>query len=228
MRNLLHFLIALGAAGLLLGTAGCSRKARLAQVLARGDRYFNAGQYNAAEIEYLNAQKIDHLDPRAFGQLGIIYFSEGRVGKSYRYLVAGSTLDPTNVDLHLKIGLYDLSFGKLQAAKDAANFVLDRRPADEDAPLLLAQAVSGAQEIATARDRLNSLKIPEAEKASVLVALGTLELKQRHIPAAEALYKRAFDVNQKSAAACTALGALYWDQKKISRKPANTSHWPLT
>src|SRR5271167_3779733 len=96
-----------GAAVLLsLFSSGCSRQVRKARFLARADREFNAGHYDAAEIEYMNTLRVDRLNPHAIGRLGVIYFDQGRVGKSLPCLVEGRRLEPDNLEVRLKLGLY--------------------------------------------------------------------------------------------------------------------------
>jgi Tfp pilus assembly protein PilF len=65
------FLIAAGLAVVVFG--GCSAQARKARAIAQGDRYFAAGQYDAAEIDYQNALRIDQGSAQALRRLGVIY-----------------------------------------------------------------------------------------------------------------------------------------------------------
>jgi tetratricopeptide (TPR) repeat protein len=176
----------------------------------RANRYFAAGQYDAAEIEYLNVLALDRGNAEAIGRLGVIYFDQGRMGKALPFLLAGRRMEPENLEVRLEFGLYLLAFAKFQEAKDEANFILDHAPSNSDAPLLLAEASVRPKEIEEARKRLMALPAPVPDGAPVLVALGTLDFRQRRFPEAEALFKRALAADPKSSAAYTALGALYW------------------
>jgi|CZKI01.1.fsa_nt_gi tetratricopeptide (TPR) repeat protein len=184
--------------------------------MERANHYFVAGQYDAAEIEYLNVLRIDKRDPQALGRLGVIYFDQGRVGKSLPFLLAGRQFEPENLEVRLELGLYLLAFGRFQQAKDEADYILDHDPSYPDAPLLLAETAVRPKEIEDARQRLGRLPAQIANGASVLVALGTLDFRQRRFPEAEALIKRALAADPKNSAAYTALGALYWEKNDIT------------
>jgi len=201
-------LVAIGILG--LACAGCSPLARKARALSRADRYFDAGQYDAAEIEYLNALRIDPKNPQAIGRLGVIYFDQGREGKALPFLMAGRKLQPENLEVRLEFGLYLLAFTRFQEARDEANFILDHDPLHRDAPLLLAEAAVRPKEIEDARQRLGRLPAPVQDSAPVLVALGTLDFRQHKFQEAEILFKRALAADPKNSSAYTALGALYW------------------
>jgi tetratricopeptide (TPR) repeat protein len=219
MSKPIRSLAILATAGLLvLLCSGCTRKARSARAMGRADRYFEAGHYDAAEIEYLNALRNDRANPVALGRLGIIYFDEGRLTRSFPFLLAGRQLQPNNLDVRLKLGLSFLAVGKLQEARDEANFILGQDPQQGDAPILLAEASLLPDEIEHARQALG--RLPDAESSPVLVALGTLDFRQRQFDKAEASFKQALVADPKFSSAYTALGALYWEEKDLSRAAA--------
>lgn len=194
----------------ILADAGCSRQTRAVRSNARADRYFDAGQYDAAEIEYLNVLRIDSKNAHAGGRLGIIYFDEGRVIESAPYLAVARKLEPENLEVRFKAGLYDLSSGKFLDAGDEARFIIDHNPAYPDAPLLLAESATQPGEIAAARARLGRLSPNLVGSADVLVALGTLDFREKKFAEAEDIFKQAVAKDPKSSAAGTALGVLYW------------------
>jgi exosortase/archaeosortase family protein len=217
MSQRFRFPLILAATGLLaLVCTSCSPQAKKARAMERANRYFVAGQYDAAEIEYLNVLRIDKMDPQALGRLGVIYFDQGRVGKSLPFLLIGRQLEPENLEVRLELGLYLLAFGRFQEARDEADYILNHDPSYADAPLLLAETAVRPKEIEEARQRLGRLPAPVTNGAPVLVALGTLDFRQRHFPEAEALFKRALAVDPKYSAAYTALGALYWEKNDMA------------
>lgn len=200
---------------MLLGAAlcACSQQAKVDRYVRRGDRYYARGKYDAAEIEYLNAGRIDSQDSRAIDRLGEIYFAEGRLGKAYEFLTGAVHLDPDNIEVRMDRGLYLLAVGKrVDAAKDAL-FVLKHDPGHRDAPLLLAECAETRTQIAEARDRLKSLP----QRAPVLVALATLDLKENRIQAATALLQLALRQDPTCANAATALGTIRWQQHNLKQ-----------
>lgn len=203
------------AAILLLAGAlcACSQQAKKDRYVRRGDKYYATGQYDAAEIEYLNAGRIDSHDAHAIARLGQIYFADGRLGKAYEFLTGAIQLDPDNVDVRMDRGLYLLALGKkADAAKDAL-FVLSRNPGHPDAPLLLAETVETRRQIAQARDRLKTLP----PGAPVLVAQATLDLKESRIRAATSLLEEALQKDPGCANAATALGTISWEQHDLRK-----------
>ena len=196
------------AAGLLsLALAGCSAQARKARALNEANRYFVAGQYDAAEIAYLNALRIDQRSAETLRRLGVIYFDQGRMGKSLPYLLAARRLEPDNLEVRLYLGLYLISYGNFKEARDQANFILDHDPTSPDAPLLLAEACLRPKEIEEAKTRLARLPAQVAREAPVLVALGTLEFRQKHFQEAESLFQRALTIDAGNSSAYTASGS---------------------
>jgi len=218
MRKFTHLIFTLVAVALLVivGT-GCSPAARKARHLERANRYFDSGQYDKAEVEYMNVLLIERENSQAIGHLGLIYSEQGRLGRAAPFLLKGRELEPNNLDLRLKLGLIYLAAGRLKEARDEANFVLDRRPQDDEAPLLLAEAAVTTNQIEETRQRLQKLSQPATERAPYQVALGTLDFRQSDFKAAEAAFKRAQTLDPKSSAVYSALGNLYWAQNDLKR-----------
>lgn len=61
MRKFTHLVPTLAAIGVLsCAGVGCSPVAKKARHLERANRYFDSGQYDKAEIEYINVLQLDH------------------------------------------------------------------------------------------------------------------------------------------------------------------------
>ena len=193
----------------------CSPEAKKASHLKKADENFAARHYDDAEIEYLNVLQIEPLNPSAISHLALIYFDQGRMGRVVPTLLKAKELQPDNLDVRLKLGMIQLSTGNLKAAYDEAIFVLDRRPQDEDAPLLLAESSAKPEAIAAARQRLQSLPAAILSSAPVQVALGSLELRDHHLPAAEAAFRRAEAQNPKADYVQASLGVWYRIQNDL-------------
>ena len=216
MRTLLHIILVLAASGLLvISGSGCSAKARAARHLAQADRYFDAGDYDKAEIEYKNVLQREPLNPDAISRLGIIYFNQGRTVQVYAFLKKGSELQPDNLDVRLKLGQFYAAAGRPNEAREQALFVLARRPQDEEAPLLLVETTAQPKDIEDTRQRLQ--KLPSSEGAPVLLALGLLDFRQGKLKEAEATFLRAQALAPKSGAVSLALGTLYAAQNDLPK-----------
>lgn len=200
-------------ATLSLCVAGCSPAAKKERQLQLANGYFAKGDYDKAEIEYLNVLKLEALNPHAIGQLGTIYFEQGRTGRAIMFILKAHELRPEDLDLRLKFGHLNLAAGKGKEARDATNYVLDRQPQNPEAPLLLVASIAEPADIEATRARLLGLPAPAPAGAPVLAALGMLELRQGHLPEAEASLKQALAADPKFGAALAALGGLYLVKK---------------
>lgn len=214
MRKLTRIVLTGLVAGLLaLAGNSCSRQARKVRLLEQANRDFNSGQYDRAEIEYLNVLRIETGNPQAISRLGLIYVDQGRVGRAIPFLIKGRELMPDNLTVRLKLGALYRSTGRVKEARDEAVFILERNPQDAEAPLLLAETAVKPADLDEILRRLQNL--PAQNTAPVQLALGFMELKQRHLPEAEAAFKRAQTLDPKSSAVYTALGSLFWAQKNL-------------
>jgi tetratricopeptide (TPR) repeat protein len=99
--------------------------------------------------------------------------------------------------------------GDVRTARDEANFILSKSPADAEAPLLLAEASFRPQDIADARNLISQLPNMPDGNAGGNTALGYLDLKQKNLGEAEVSLKKALAIDPKSSAAYSCLGVLY-------------------
>ena len=106
--------------------------------LARADRYFSAGEYDKAKIEYLNLLRLDHQNVRAFQQLGFIWFEQGAPLRAIPFLVKARELAPQNIPARAKLALSFMGLGESAEARKEALSILGQDPANADAILLLA------------------------------------------------------------------------------------------
>jgi tetratricopeptide (TPR) repeat protein len=207
-RRLFFIIIALCA---LVGlSSGCTRKARAARHLARAEKYFEAGQYPRAEVEYLNVIQRDQLNARAFARLGTIYYEQGRFMRANAFLTRASELATNDLDLRVKLATINLAGRKSKEGRDQAAFVLERMPTNAEAPILLAESVTSKKELEDVRLRLEKVAATIGKTAPLQTAFGVLVLKQGDVKAAEACFKNAVELDPKFSAAHFALGNMYW------------------
>ena len=196
-------------------SAGCTAKLKASYHLRRANSYFDAGQYDKADIEYKNVLKNNPQDAQAWSRLGIIYYEEGRLGEAAQILIRAQQLATNNLEVRLKLGTIYLQAGKLKEAQDEAAFVLGKNPRDAQAPILLAEA-GATNQIADIRQRLQRMSQP-ADSAPLEVALGVLALRQRDLKTAEADFKRAVALDPKFSDAFSGLGNLFVAQKDLKQ-----------
>jgi tetratricopeptide (TPR) repeat protein len=194
---------------------GCSAKAKKAYHMQKANQYFDAGQYDQAEIEYINVLRSDHENAQAIARLGDIYFEEGRLQKAAPFIFKGRELMTNDLDLHLKMGIIYLTVGKLKEAHDEAGFILDQNFSDAQAPLLLVETAATPAALEAARQYLQTLS-QKGDSASLEVALGDISFRAHDLKTAETDFKRAQTLDPKSSAVWSALGALYLVQTNLT------------
>ena len=220
MRKFIQlFSILLLAVLLAAVNTGCSAKAKKAYHLQKADRYFDAGQYDQAEVEYINVLRREYGNVQAISGLADIYYNEGRLSKAAPFIVKAHQLDTNNLDMNLKLGILYLSFGKTKEARDLANFVLDRKPQDDQAPLLLAETARTPADTLEIKHRLETL-VQKNDNAALQVALGSLALRAQDFKSAESAFKRAQTLDPKSSVAWAALGTFYLTQTNLIQAEA--------
>ena len=215
------FLLFLVALAVVAGVIYASRSARAKTIyhMDRANRLFDAGQFDQAETEYLDALHADHRNALAISRLGIIYFDEGRLQTAAPFLLKASQLDTTNSDLLLKLGQIYLAIGDLKNAHDQAEFVLEQNPRDPLAPVLLAQSVATTNDIAAAQRKLAALA-QSNDTPALETALGILASNSHDLRAAMAHFQRALGLDPHFAFAYAALGNSYLQQNQARKAEA--------
>lgn len=206
--------------------SGCTKAARKARLLEQANKYFAAGEYEKAEIDYKNVLQLGPVDPDAISHLAIIYFNQGRSGMYASYLAKAHELQPDNLDVRVKLATVDNSIGKFADARTQAQFVLAQRPNDAEAVMVLANTARQPAEFDEVRQLLE--KLPSANTAPVLAAEASLYLRQAKFAEAESLLTRAQTLQPKSSEVAMGFGALYGGKNDFAAAEkafANASAW---
>src|SRR5438045_6689268 len=106
----------------------CTPAAKKARYAERGERYFKAGEYDKAKIEYMNVLKIDQRDAKAFARLGAMWLDEGAPLRAGGFLIKAVELTPNDIDSHLKLARVYLGMGRAHDARKEAMTVLGEMP----------------------------------------------------------------------------------------------------
>src|SRR5215207_2792947 len=163
---------------LLLPSSGCSKKATTARHLQRADKFFDAGQYPKAEVEYLNTLKFQGTNSQAVVRLGTIYYEQGRFARAYAFLGKARELRPADTELRMKLASIYLVAGKLKEAREEINSILDENPAHSEAPVLLAESVNSRTNLDQARAQLEKLSVKLGETGPLKLAFGVLLVRE--------------------------------------------------
>jgi tetratricopeptide (TPR) repeat protein len=218
----------LGLAVLVSSGTGCTKQARASQHLARGDRYFAAGDYDRAEIEYLKVLNPASPDPAACAKLGFIYYDEGRYVRAWDYLKRAAKLTPNDPLVRLKLSLAELDIGHLDAARTNAELVLRIQPGQEEALEVLVKSTRTTNLAATVK-QINNLRQSGSDRPGYHIALGSLYLRQAHLTntqnelnkallaSAQSEFNKALEMDPKLPATHEALAGLYLQQGDTNR-----------
>jgi tetratricopeptide (TPR) repeat protein len=176
--------------------AGCTPAAKRARALERADRYFKAGEYDKARIEYLNVLKVDRTNRIAIRQLGVIYFEEGATVRAFPFLRATRDLDPSNLQNRAKLATVLLMLGDTEQARKEALTVLQQSPDEGDALFVLADSSRSPQAIEETEQQLQQTKA--SDSAALHLARASLALRKNDPASAESELQRAITVEPKS------------------------------
>ncbi len=221
MNKSVHGFLTLTMAVLLaVSGTGCTSKARRAYHKHRAEKFYAAGQYDRAEVEYLNVLRSDIGNAEAYARLGQIYYLEGRIQNAAPFLAKASSLATNDLDLRIKLGNVDASFANFKDARIQAEFILSRKPQDDEAPILLADISVTPKDIAATRTQLETLA-RAGDRAAYEVGLGTLAYREKNMNAAEAAFKKALVLDPKSPAALEAMGAFCAGQNDLKSAEAD-------
>lgn len=174
------------------------------------------GDYLKAEIEYLNALRLEPGNALVTRQLGEVYFQQGNIPKSFIFLKRAADTGAIDDDLRIKLGRIYLTGRKFKEARDEANAVLQAKPDSDEALIIYSQAAVTSNDLREAAARLQTLR-PRAEKsAGFHLALGTLDLRRDNIPAAYQAFQRAVALSPKLSVAHEMLAGVQFRQSNVT------------
>src|SRR5207245_8532680 len=79
---------------LVLVTCSCTSEIKKSRYLARAERYFKAGEYDEAKIEYLKVLRIDTGNAVAYARCGAMWADEGVPLRAVAFLLKTRELAP--------------------------------------------------------------------------------------------------------------------------------------
>src|SRR5579864_6915642 len=202
-----------GIASLVL--AGCSVEARKIRHQERADRYFAAGEYEKAKIEYLNVLRLSFRDPKAIHQLGLAWLEEGEPLRAYPYLLQTRNDAPDDLDSRARFAATLATLGELAAARKEARAVLEQMPGNEEALLVLSDTAYSQEEIQETEKQF--LKTPEQADCVYHLAWATLANRMGDISYAKSELEEAIKTDPHSARAHLMAAVFYSSQRDIAK-----------
>jgi len=134
--------------------ASCTPASKKARYAERGERYYKAGEYDKAKIEYMNVVKIDQRDANAFARLGAMWLENGAPLRAGGFLLKAVELAPNDIDNHLNLARVYLAMGRAADARKEAMTVLEKVPDKAQALLILVDSCQKSEDLAGAQQEL--------------------------------------------------------------------------
>src|SRR4029077_9735061 len=180
---------------LVLFTCSCPSEMRKARYLARAERYFQAGQYDQAKIEYLKVLQIDSGNAVAYARCGAMWADEGAPLRAAAFLLKARELAPEDLDNRYKLAMVYLQVGQVNEAFKEATEILQRAPDNGPALATLAETSVTAEQNQTAEQELQ--KFPKHDNPYVEVANAALAIRKGDLAKAEAALNHALSLDPK-------------------------------
>ncbi len=195
----------------LLFFASCSKDpyTEALKHIAQGDELVRSQKYPDAILEYKIAISLVDISSLAHFRLAEAYIKAEDVRNAYGEYLRAADLDLQNDEYQVKAGNMLLMSGQFQEAKNRARLVLERKPDNVPAIVLLGNALVGMKDYESAAQLGRKVTELTPERPGGYRNLGVMELVRGNGDSAERAFKRAMELDPKSVAPVLALSDLY-------------------
>src|SRR5438874_1958463 len=200
---------------MVLVTCSCTSEMKKSRYLARAERYFKAGEYDQAKIEYLKVLQIDSGNAVAYARCGAIWADEGAPLRAAAFLMKARELAPKDLDNRYKLAQLYLRVGQANEAFKEATEILKQAPDNGPALALLAEAAVTPEQTQTAEQELQ--KFPQHDNPYLEVANAALAIRKGDLTKAETALNHALSLDPKCAQAHIGLAQLSLNKKDNAR-----------
>ena len=156
----------------LVSSACSSPEAKLEKYMKSGEEYFEQGKLGLANVQFLNALKIDEDNVRALKGLADIAEKKADYQQMFGILQRITRLDPANIDARLDLAKLHLLNNDAKASLELIDKILETEPENADAIAVKSAVMFRLQNISEAVDLANkalALK-PTSEEATAVLA----------------------------------------------------------
>jgi tetratricopeptide (TPR) repeat protein len=199
----------------LLVACGCTSEMKKSRYLARAERYFKAGEYDQAKIEYLKVLQVDPGNAVAYARCGAMWADEGAPLRAAPFLMKARELAPKDLDNRYKLALLYLRAGGPKEAFKEATEILKQAPDNGQALALLAATSVTPEQTQTAEQEVQ--KFPQHDNPYLEVANAALAIRKGDLAKAESALSHALSLDPKCAQAHIGLAQLSLNKKDIAR-----------
>ena len=110
---------------------GCTAGLRKARYSKQAERYFKAGQYDEAKVEYIKLLRIDPQNAAAYARMGQMWLEEGSPLRAGTYLAGAIKFDPKDWASQVRLAKSYGLIGQTAEERQAAESILKQAPAWE-------------------------------------------------------------------------------------------------
>jgi len=200
---------------MVLVTCSCTSEMKKSRYLARAERYFKAGEYDQAKIEYLKVLQIDSGNAVAYARCGAMWADEGVPLRAAAFLLKARELAPEDLDNRYKLALIYLQVGQANEAFKEATEILKQAPASGPALAILAETSVTPEQKQAAEQELR--KFPQHDNPYVEVANAALALRKGDLANAEVALNHALSLDPKCIQAHIGLAQVSLTKKDNAR-----------
>jgi tetratricopeptide (TPR) repeat protein len=203
------------AASLLLiviGSAACSRdpKVTKARYVESGDRYASESKFAEASLEYRNALQAEPLDGDVRLKLAETYAKLGQGRQAAQEYIRAADVLIDRPEVQVRAGSILLLSGRFDDARVRAEKALAVAPSDVEAQILLANALAGLKDLNAAVAEIEEAIKLQPDRSASYTNLGVIEVTRGKREAAEKAFKKAIELDGRSAPAHLALANFLW------------------
>ncbi len=209
MSNLRHCVVFALVLGAVLALGGCfKRKTDVERWIAKGDEFFEKGDFEAATGLYNQALAKQPENPLTLSRLARVAYHEGRTVSAYVVLQVTAPKVPDDLGIQRTFALASHALGRTVDARRTAKLVLEKHPDMEDMLIVLAETCLTTRDANETARIIDASRTKVGDRAAFHVASGILSAGRREDAAAEEEFRRALALDARSAAAHAELGAL--------------------
>lgn len=187
-------------AALAFTTAACaSPEEKLERYIKSGGEYLEDGKLGLANVQFLNALKIDDDNVTALSGLAKIAEKRANYEQMFGILQRITAIDPANLGVKLDLAKLQLLSGNTAAALDLVNGVIETAPKNADALAIKAAVMFRLQNTAEAVDLANQALAINPKSQEAVAVLAGERVGARDFEGALALLDEAIARDPKAA-----------------------------
>jgi tetratricopeptide (TPR) repeat protein len=201
---------------------GCSRDPNVGKqkYFERGQRYFAAGKFDEAGIEFRNALAVDPAYADAHYQLARAFLYTQQWLRAGQELGRTLQLQPENYSARLDLAKLLIASGDLQPAKQQIDWLLQNRPTDAESHSAAADLCAADNDFPSALQEATKAVELNSTEGSLYAKLALIQLKNSQADRAEINFHKAIELDPKSVAPRLMLANYYEVRRRFREAEA--------